>query len=69
MESNIEDGKIGFLMPEQLMVRMMTKYKALVVKGEWNAPTAEDEKIIAMQAQIDTFSMLRRRKQRRRVRR
>jgi hypothetical protein len=55
IESDTEDEKYA-LTAQQLMVKMNTKYCALRVKKLWNAPTAEDEKIMALQAQIDSFS-------------
>jgi hypothetical protein len=63
IESDIEDEKYA-LTAQQLMVKMNTKYRALRVKKLWNAPTAEDEKIMALQAQIDSFSAMKRDKKR-----
>jgi hypothetical protein len=63
IESDIEDEKYA-LMAQQLMVKMNTKYRALCVKKLWNAPSAEDEKIMALQAQIDSFSVKKRDKKR-----
>lgn len=40
------------LSPEQLMEYADNKYKQLKVTGRWNAPSAEEEKILALQAQI-----------------
>jgi hypothetical protein len=47
------------LTPNQLMGLMSTKYKQLVVQGKWDAPSAEDVKLMAMQAKIDTLSRAR----------
>jgi hypothetical protein len=63
IELDIEDEKYA-LTAQQLMVKMNTKYRALRVKKLWNAPTAEDEKIMALQAQIDSFSVKKREKNR-----
>jgi hypothetical protein len=56
IESDIEDEKYA-LTAQQLMVKMNTKYRALRVKKIWNTPSAEDKKIMALQAQIDSFSV------------
>jgi hypothetical protein len=63
IKSDIEDEKYA-LTAQQLMVKMNTKYRALRVKKLWNAPTAEDKKIMALQAQIDSFSAMKRDKKR-----
>jgi hypothetical protein len=44
------------LTPNQLMGLMATKYKQLVVQGKWDAPSADDVKLMAMQAKIDHLS-------------
>eukprot|EP00978_Attheya_sp_CCMP212_P039051 scaffold199403_cov49-Attheya_sp.AAC.1 len=38
--------------PELIMSLANTKYKTLKQKGEWNAPTAEEEKILALEAEM-----------------
>ncbi len=37
---------------DQLMLWARNKYDLLLDKGTWNAPTAEEEKIIALQTQV-----------------
>ena len=44
-----EDGDVN---PAALMQMAATKYKIMVDKGVWNAPTPEDENIIALTVQI-----------------
>ena len=44
------------LQPEELMQLAANKYKVLVDEGMWNAPTPEQEKIIALEASIKKLS-------------
>ena len=52
-EEEYEEGTI--LNPDQLMNLAANKYKIRLRKGEWNAPTAEESKIIALQAKVLTL--------------
>jgi hypothetical protein len=54
IESEHFDGRD--LKPNQLMELMSTKYKQLVLQGTWDAPSADDVKLMAMQAKIDSLS-------------
>ena len=38
--------------PDQLMKNTADKYKTLLQKGSWNAPDANEEKILALQSEI-----------------
>eukprot|EP00978_Attheya_sp_CCMP212_P001859 scaffold3831_cov35-Attheya_sp.AAC.1 len=48
-QEEYEEGKV--YNPKMIMNLANTKYKTLKQKGEWNAPTAEEEKILALEAQ------------------
>jgi len=50
LEDRIDDGET--IDANTLMSRCLTKYKMKMQRNEWQAPTAEDEKIIALQAAI-----------------
>ena len=52
-EEKYEEGEE--LNPKKLMLLADTKYKTLVEKGTWDAPSAEEEKIIALQAQVESL--------------
>ena len=51
-----EYDKGGIKDPEQLMMRASNKYRTLVEDKVWNAPTEEDNKILALQARIDRMT-------------
>lgn len=46
----------GDVNPNELMQLASNKFKVLVDKGLWNAPTAEEEKIVALEAKIKSLS-------------
>jgi hypothetical protein len=50
-ESDYEEGVIH-MSEERLMLLAENKYKTLVEKGQWQAPTEEEEKIVALQTEI-----------------
>jgi hypothetical protein len=50
-QEEYEEGKT--YSPKMIMSLANTKYKTLKQKGEWNAPTAEEEKILALEAQME----------------
>jgi hypothetical protein len=45
-----EEG--GTITPDGLMKKATDKYKSLVQKGSWNAPDANEQKILALQSEI-----------------
>jgi hypothetical protein len=49
-EEEYDDG--DDIPPTVLMQKALTKYKTLVEKGKWNAPSDEETKIIALEAQL-----------------
>jgi hypothetical protein len=49
-EDEYDEGKD--IDPVRLMNLALTKYKTLTEAGKWNAPTEEEEKIIALEAQL-----------------
>ena len=51
-ESSYEEGSIN-LEPETLMHLAETRFKILKEKGTWNAPSASEEKIVALQAKLN----------------
>jgi hypothetical protein len=53
-ESDYFDGLA--ITPQSLMNKMSTRYKQLVVQKMWDAPSEEDKKIMAMQAQINRYA-------------
>ena len=52
-QEDYEDGAI--LEPRKLMMLADNKYKNLLVKGTWNAPSANEEKILALETQLESF--------------
>jgi hypothetical protein len=50
-ETKYDDGEA--ITPERLMHLALNKYKMRVEKGLWNAPTEDQEKIIALEAQLE----------------
>ena len=50
-EDSFEEG--AEITPDQLMKYADEKYKTLLQKGTWNAPDANEEKILALQIEID----------------
>lgn len=53
-ESDYEEGEVE-LSAERLMSLAENKYKTLVDKKQWRAPTPEEEKIVALQSQINSL--------------
>jgi hypothetical protein len=51
LEDRIDDGET--IDSVTLMSRCLTKYLVKVQRNEWQAPTVEDEKIVALQAQVE----------------
>jgi hypothetical protein len=45
---------VVLLIKKALMELVFNKYRILLKKGEWNAPTAEEEKILALQVETPT---------------
>mmetsp|Transcript_8639 Transcript_8639/g.17704 ORF Transcript_8639/g.17704 Transcript_8639/m.17704 type:complete len:97 (-) Transcript_8639:3298-3588(-) len=55
-QSDYEDGDIKDLTPQKLMSLAKNKYnKLLTDKGVWNAPSEEEEKIIALQTEVNAL--------------
>jgi hypothetical protein len=52
-ESDYFDGLA--ITPQSLMNKMSTRYKQLILQKMWDAPSEEDKKIMAMQAQINLY--------------
>jgi hypothetical protein len=52
-ETRYDDGET--ITPERLMHLALNKYKMRVEKNLWNAPTEEQAKIIALEAQLEKF--------------
>ena len=50
-EEDYEDGSLT-ITPQQLMTLAKNRYEVLVEKGLWNAPSAEEEKIMALEATV-----------------
>jgi hypothetical protein len=50
-ETKYDDGET--ITPERLMHLALNKYKMRLEKGLWNAPTGDQEKIIALEAQLE----------------
>ena len=50
-EDAFEEGKE--IIPDQLMKHADEKYKTLLQKGTWNVPDANEEKILALQVEIN----------------
>ena len=50
-EDSFEEG--AMITPDQLMKYADEKYKSLLQKGIWNAPDANEEKILALQVEIN----------------
>ena len=50
-EEDYEDGTAA-ITPQQLMTLAKNRYEVLVEKGMWNAPSAEEEKIMALETTI-----------------
>lgn len=53
LEERIDDGED--IDAATVMARALTKYKVYVQRGEWQAPTAEDEKIIALETTLEAM--------------
>ena len=53
-EEEYEEGSSN-LTPAQLKTLAKTKYRILVEKGQWNAPSAEEEQIVALKAEISAL--------------
>ena len=53
-ESDYEENDID-MSAERLMHLAENKYKTLVEKGQWRAPSAEEEKIVALQSELQTL--------------
>jgi len=53
-EDEYEDGEI--LEPEMLMTKAANKYKTLLLKEKWMAPSPQEEKVLALEAKIKTMS-------------
>ena len=53
-EEDYEEGTSN-LTPAQLKTLAKTKYRILVEKGQWNAPSAEEEQIVALRAEISAL--------------
>jgi hypothetical protein len=51
-QSHHEDGTYNIASAEALMIKMENWYKTLKMKGLWDAPSDEEQKIMALQAQI-----------------
>jgi hypothetical protein len=52
-KDSYEEGVV-LLIKKALMELVFNKYRILLKKGEWNAPTAEEEKILALQVETPT---------------
>jgi len=50
IQTKWEDGED--LTPEKLMARVSNKYKIMKTKEVWNAPSAEQKKLVALEAKI-----------------
>jgi hypothetical protein len=50
-EEDYEDGT-NVITPQQLMTLAKNRYEVLMEKGIWNAPSAEEEKILALESTI-----------------
>jgi hypothetical protein len=50
-EQEWEDGKT--MSPQELMIKMGNRYKTLKVKGLWDAPSKDEEKLMAMQTKFN----------------
>ena len=53
-ESNFKEGTIE-LNASKLMLLAENKFKTLTEKGEWQAPSAEEEKIVALRAELEAL--------------
>lgn len=53
-EDEYEDGEE--MNPEILMTRAANKYKTLLLKDKWMAPSAHEEKVLALEAKIKVLS-------------
>jgi hypothetical protein len=53
-QEQYEEGK--HIEPVALMGLADIKFKTLVQKGQWNAPTPEEEKILALETQVKTMA-------------
>lgn len=56
LEDRIDDGEV--IDPTTLMSRALVKYKVRCQRNEWQAPTAEDEKIVALEAKLETLKAI-----------
>jgi predicted nucleic acid-binding Zn-ribbon protein len=56
LEDRIDDGKT--IDSVTLMSWCLTKYLMKVQRNAWQAPTAEDEKIVALQAQVEGLKVM-----------
>ncbi len=50
-EEDYKNGSIS-ITPQQLMTLATNRYEVLIDKGLWNAPSAEEEKILALEATV-----------------
>ena len=55
VESKYEDGTIVELTPAALMITAEDKYKIMLQKKTWQAPTKEEEKLVVLQAAYDAL--------------
>ena len=51
VQDDYDDGRLE-LTPDSLMVQMDTKFKALQVKGKWQANKEDEEKLIALESTV-----------------
>ncbi len=54
-ESDYEDGDLADLAPQRLISLAKYKFQLLTEKGVWNAPSGEEEKIIALQSELNAL--------------
>lgn len=65
IERKLEDYEDGYdIKPDQLIKLAGNKYQLLKEKNEWNAPSPEEEKILALQAEIQKLQKNTRNKKR-----
>lgn len=53
-EDEYEDGEV--LEPEMLMTKAANKYKTLLLKDRWMAPSPHEEKVLALEAKVKTLT-------------
>ena len=57
-----EDGEVdgkGIQNYESILIKANTKYKNLCLKRKWNTPSAQEQKIIALEAQLKKMEIKR----------